>query len=950
MKAITNLRSIFLILFAGMLVLNTSSLFAFSGNYPGEPTSELLNTGEITGRIRDAQTGENLPGATVFIRGLNIGTSTDIYGSFRLRNVPAGEQTIVISYLGFETLEKPINLEIGEVYSLNATMKESFFTMGEVVITGVMRGQARAFNQQKEGENVRNIVSSEQIERFPDNNVTEAVKRIPGVSTEPLRGEAAAIMIRGLPASFHTVTINNQRVASTDATDRATNTAILNTDMVSAIEVSKTITPDMDADALSGSINLVTRRPVGDSRIFNVTAGSGYNNMSGRPQWIGSTTYGQRSGNLDWVVNGNFQKDNRATEDIRHDWGVRDFGNGNQDVLAGLRPSFYETERQRMGVSGQMEYAISNRSSLYFMGNYNNYDEYEIRNDARHGIDNGTFQSATQVTGARYEKVIREYNRITNLYSLNAGGKHDLGMATIDYNVGYSFGNFKVPLREYYAFRHADRPDYTLDISNREFAEIQIANGSVFNPNAYDRMRFRYYERRRDDARDNDLFSTVNLQIPYNLGGNNAFIKVGGKYWVKNKTREMLEQRWTSFNGNDPLTMAMFATDNDRNMIGNRYWLGGSIDWEKGKEFFNSNENLFGLDEDRMRERSDPNNYSANETVLAAYALTDMSLGALHINAGVRMEQVINSYEGNQVIFDENGNYSSTIKLKADDQNYINFFPMVNLKYQIDNLSNLRFAWTNSIARPDFEYLVPYEIVNNDNDVISQGNPNLNPSTSMNIDLMYERFLSNVGLISAGIFYKNLAQFIYNESTTISGGIYDGFRLNRPENGESAILYGLELAWQQQLTFLPGAWSGLGIYANYSYIYTEAKIIVPEERRIRLPKQAPHIFNVALSYDRGGFSGQISYAYRDTWLHNVGGSSSAPSISQVSDVFLDRFLMYSGQLDLVLSYNINRNLRVFANFNNLTNQSHQHYFYDPIYPYRNSFHSWWSNFGVRYSL
>ncbi len=910
-------------------------------------TSELDLENQLTGQISELGTGQRLAGATVYLKGSYIGTSTDMNGTFRLRNIPEGKHTLIISYLGYGTREVEVEISKGEIVNMDAELTEQFQTMGEVVITKVMRGQSRAFNLQKEAENVKNIVSSQQIERFPDNNVTEAVKRIPGISTEPLRGESARIMIRGLPASFHTVTINNQRVASTDATDRATNTAIINTDMVSSIEVSKTITPENDADALSGSINLVTRRPVGDEKIFNVTLGSGYNNMSGRPQWIGSATYGQRNDKLDWVISTNFQKDNRATEDIRHDWGVGDFGSGNQDVLAGLRPSLYETERQRMGVTGQLEYHFNTRSSVYFMGNFNNYDEYEIRNDARHGISNGKYQSADLVTGARYEKVIREYNRITNLYSLNAGGKHDLGISTIDYNIGYSFGSFNIPLREYFAFRHSDKPDYRIDISDREFGMIEFAND--FNPNAYDKMAFRYYERRRDDVKDNDLFATFNIEIPYNLG-NKSHIKAGGKFWTKTKQREMSQWRWTKYNGDQNLTMAMFAQDNDRSMIGDRYTLGGSIDWEKGKKFFNDNINDFELDEDRFRERSDPNNYTANEQIIAAYALTDNTFGRFHINAGVRMEQVLNNYDGFRVIFNDEGKYQATQAVKANDQDYINFFPMINVKYQLRPLTNFRFAYTNSIARPDFEYLVPYELVNNDNETITQGNPDLQPSTSTNIDLMFEHFLSNVGILSAGVFYKNLDRFIYNESTIISGGNNDGYRLQRPENGESAYIYGIELAWQQQLTFLPGVLSGLGIYANYSHIYSEAKIIVPEERRIRLPKQAPNIYNIALSYDRKGFSGQISYSYRDTWLHSVGGSSSAPSISQVSDVFLDRYLMHSGQLDLTLTQQITPNLRVFANFNNLTNQSHQHYFYDPIYPYRNSFHSWWSNIGIRYSL
>ncbi|SKB38269.1 TonB-dependent receptor [Alkalitalea saponilacus] len=927
-------------------VIFCSSLKAEVNPTISEISSEMDFSNEVSGRVSELGTGERLVGATVVVKDLNIGTSTDLHGSYRLRNLPEGRHTLVVSYLGYETREIELEVKDGEVINMNTDLEQRFLTMGEVLVTSVMRGQSRAFNQQKEAENVRNIVSSQQIERFPDNNITEAVKRIPGISTEPLRGEAAAIMIRGLPASFHTVTINNQRVASTDETNRATNTAIINTDMVSAIEVSKTITPDMDADALSGSINLVTRRPVGDNKVFNVTAGSGYNNMSGRPQWIGSATYGQRDGNLDWVVSANYQKDNRATEDIRHDWGVQDFGNGNQDVLAGLRPSFYETERQRMGMTGQVEYHFSPRSSIYFMGNFNNYDEYEVRNDARHGISNGTYETPDLVTGARYEKVIREYNRITDLYSLNAGGKHDIGIATVDYNIGYSYGSFDIPLREYYAFRHSDRPDYRVDISDREFGMIEFAND--FNPNDYEKMNFRYYERRNDDVKDNDLFATFNMEVPYELGRSSHF-KFGGKFWTKTKERNMSEWRWTGYNGPENLTMAMFAEDKDRNMIDNRYSLGGSIDWERGKQFFNDNINDFVLDEDRFRENSDPNNYKANERIFAAYALTDNTFGNVHVNAGVRMEQVSNTYDGFRVIFDDGGDYLATEAIKADDQNYVNFFPMLNVKYQINPLTNFRFAYTNSIARPDFEYLVPYELVNSDSETVSQGNPDLEPSTSMNLDLMFEHFLSNVGILSAGVFYKNMGNFIYNESTVITEGNNAGYRLNRPENGESAYLYGIELAWQQQLTFLPGVLSGLGVYANYSHIYSEAKIIVPEERRIRLPKQAPNIFNVALSYDRGGFSGQISYSYRDTWLHSVGGSSSAPSVSE-HNVYLDRFLMYSGQLDLTLNQQITPNLRVFANFNNLTNQSHQHYFNDPIYPYRNSFHSWWSNFGIRYSL
>ncbi len=909
--------------------------------------ADMMRGGAVTGRITDAETGEYLIGATVFIREVTIGTATDRYGSFRLNNVPEGKYIIEVSYLGFKTKEVEVEVIAGQRVTVNTSLQESFLTMGEVVVTGVMRGQARAFNVQKESGHVMNVISSEQIERFPDNNVMEAVKRIPGVAVDVGRGEADAIHIRGLPASFHSVTINNQRLASTDNETRESNIGIINSDVVSAIEVSKTITPDMDADAVSGSINLVTKMPVGEERILNLTAGSGYNRMSQQPQWIGSATYGERSNKLSWVLSANYQYDDREAEDVRHDWGVQDFGSGNVDVLAGLRPSLYQTQKRRAGATGQLEYSISERSNLYFMGTFNNFVHEEIRTDVRHGIDNGDYVSPTLVEGARYEKQSRKYRRITDLYSFNAGGQHDIGSIIIDYNVGYSYGSFDVPFREYYHFRHADKPDYNLDISNREFGQISFAND--FNPNDYEKMRVRYYEFRRDDSNDNDFYTTLNLTVPYNLAGYSAHVKFGGKYWQKNKNRDYNRRRF-SWDGDDNLTMAMFAIDEDRWMIEDRYNLYGFVNWDTGYDFFNNNRNLFKEDINRSRERSDPSYWEASETVLAGYALTDITFGKLNVNAGVRMEQVFTNYKGNRVVFDDDGDWQETVPVESDGD-YINFFPMLNLRYNIDGASNLRFAFTNTISRPeDFEWLVPFELVETEDMEMSRGNPDLEPSTSMNLDLMYEKFLANVGLLSAGVFYKNMDKFIYMENTIVSGGPYDGFLQSMPVNGESATIWGIELAWQQQLTFLPGALSGLGVYANYSYIESDAKIVIPDERRIALPQQAPHIFNIALSYDWKGFSGQISYNYRDTWLHSVGGSTSAPSISQVDDVFLDRYFKAIGQLDLVLSYNFTDNLRIFANFNNLTNQSHSHYFYDPIYPYRSSFHGWWSNMGLRYSL
>lgn len=913
-----------------------------------EDEKELVSSGTISGRITSENTGESLPGATIKIEGENLFATSDIYGSYRITNIPPGEHTVTVSYIGYESKSADVLIEENRSVKINISLPEAIVDIDEIVIRNVLLGQSRALNQQKQSESTRSIVSWQQIERFPDLSVADAVKRVPGVATDYRRGESSEILLRGLPESFHIVTMNNQRVASSDDVSRGTDAAIINSDMVSSVEIIKSITPDMDADATSGAINIVTRRPVGDERIFHLNAGSGYNYLSSKPMWIGSATYGQRTGNIDWIISGSYQKDQRAQEDIRHDWGVEDFGNGDEDVLARLTSSHYQTDRHRAGITGQLDYNINERSVLYIMGHYNNFNDYETRNETVHRIDDGDYENSGFASGGRYEKDLREQRRITNLYSLNAGGKHDLSIFTIDYNLGYSFGSYEIPLREQYVFRHNDRPDYNVDISDRQFGKVELT--SEFDPLDFGELGFRQYDRRLDDVTDNDIFTTLNFSLPYQVAGNNGLVRFGGKYWHKEKERETLQRRWNRYNGEEDLNMSMFAVDANDLIVGGRYHQAGDISWNKAKSFFDDNFDLFRLDENRARENSDPNNYRATETIVSAYALTDISFGNLSVNAGVRMEHTSNSYEGNQVVFDESGDYEATIAVESDIKSRAHFFPMINFRYTADEFSNFRLGYTHTIIRPGFDKLTPFEIVNHDRQIVSRGNPELKPSTSVNIDLMYERFLPGAGLFSSGVFYKDMADFIFIESSQVSGGEYDGYLLETPKNGESAYIYGFEIAWQQQLNFLPGFLGDFGLYTNYTYTHSDAKITVPEERRIAMPQQAPHILNLALSYDKSGFSGQLSYSFRDTWLHSVGVQDRAPSVSQIDDVYLDRYFLKSGQLDLALSYNFTGNLKIYANMNNLTGESHQQYFHDPVYPYRNQLFSWWTTFGLKYQL
>lgn len=910
---------------------------------------EAQSQRDIRGRVIDADNGQHISVVEVRLTGTRHATTTDAQGSFRFHNVAEGVYSIVFSHLGYETQTMEFVHSIAKKDILLVTMNPLSYALEAVTVVGVLKGQASALSRQKQAESIRNIVSQEQMERFPDYSVAESIRRIPGISTDYRRGEASDIMLRGLPSSFHTVTIDGQRLASTDATSRISDVSIINTDMIATLEVIKSITADMDADATSGSVNLISKKPVGDEPLFHVNIAGGYNNLSQKPLAWGGITYGRRSGNLDWVVSGSQQRDQRDVEDIRHDWSVMEFDGVEQDILARLTSSAYETERIRSAVLARLDYHINERSSLYLTGHLNHFNDYEKRSEVIYRLDDGDYETASKVKKARYERDYREQERITQLYSLRTGGRHDVNLFTMDYHLGLNYGRYEIPLRESIVFRHNKRPDYLIDISDRSFGKLELISDD-FNPTDFQSFDFRQYDRRLDDATDRDYFAAMNIGMPYNIGQYNAELIFGGKYRVQDKKRETLERRWGKYDGDKEFGLHMFAFDNDRMIVDGRYPMHGGIDWDKAKGFFDGNINDFKLDENRMRQNSDPYTYEASENLGAAYILSKVSFDNIHLNLGVRMETTSSAYTGNVVTFDESGDYSQTQEVRQDNITHTHFFPMLHLRYAPGEQTRIRASYTQTIIRPDFISLVPYSIIDNDRERISRGNPDLIPSTSQNIDLIYERYLPQSGLLSAGLFYKDMKDFIYIESTRIEGGDFDKYRQERPENGESAYIYGFEITWQQRLHFLPGLLEHFSIYANYTYSYSEAKIMEPEERRIGLPMHSPHLLNLALSYDIKGFSAQLAYRYRDTSLHSVGVQDRAPAISQVDDVFLDRFFRASNRLDMTLSYHINPRFSVYANLNNLLGGTHEQYFYDPVYPFRNSYFSWWGVTGIRFQM
>jgi TonB-dependent receptor len=377
---------------------------------------------------------------------------------------------------------------------------------------------------------------------------------------------------------------------------------------------------------------------------------------------------------------------------------------------------------------------------------------------------------------------------------------------------------------------------------------------------------------------------------------------------------------------------------NDRVFLnGPQYVPGRFVD----KEFLGGldlkNESLFDY-EDAVAEYI-TGNYQASETITAGYVMTDYQFNSkLSGIFGLRLENTNLEYRGYEFDEDEETfNQSASVS-----DNYTNLMPGAHFKYDINENRILRFAWANTIARPNYFDLVPFAIFSPENQSLQRGNPNLVPTTSMNFDLMFENYYKSVGVFTAGGFYKDVDNFIYQSTqlNVLDPQFGQLIELTRPENGGTANVYGFETSIQRQFDFLPGIWKGLGIFANYTF--TDSRTSGIEEREgdeLKLPGTARNMFNASLSFETEKLVLRVSLNHASGYIDEVGGSN-------FEDLYYDRQTF----LDVNASYAITKNWRVFAEANNLTNQPLRYYQGIRERTAQEEYYNARINFGVKFDL
>lgn len=885
--------------------------------------SAFAQTGTLRGTVRD-EIGLGLPGANVVITGTGIGTSTNVDGAFILYNLPVGDHTLEISYLGYKTIEKPFSVSEGQITILNVELEPGVVFGAEVLVLGDrLKGQAKALNQQKELMNITNIVAADQIGRFPDANIGDAMKRIPGITMQGDQGEARNIIVRGLAPQLNAVTLNGDRIPSAEGDNRNIQMDLIPSDMVQTIEVNKAVTPNMDADAIGGSVNLVTRAAPEGLRL-SATAASGLNLLTEKPIWTGGLIVGNRFANnkIGFILSASINQHDFGSDNVEGEW-----ENEVESPLTGedievdpymgeMDIRTYFVERIRRSLQGSLDFKLDDNNTIIVRGMYNWRDDWENRYRLRwrniepvfeEGTENiiGWEGEARRQTKAGLGNDRIDFRRLEDQRVVNASvsGDHLFGNLKMDWMASYSRASEERLNERYMRYELGDAIPLNTDFNNTEFPFIEAANSADADLSNWELDEI---TEENQYTEEEDINGRLDFSYPVTLGFGKGSLGFGVRARIKTKIRKNNFFEFSPTGGDfDNFADVPTADQSKDNYLAGEKYQAGSF---ATREFLGG----LNLDDPNQFEKEDapgeylPVNYEASEDVYGAYLMWNQSLSdQLSFLIGARFESTSLEYTGNEVLDEE-----QLIQQVTNTSDYSNFLPGVHLRYEVTPRTIVRAAWTNTLARPNYYDLVPYRSIIDEDEEVFAGNPSLDPTTSMNIDLMADHYFKSVGILSGGLFYKQIDDFIYVLEGTDDA---TGFDLFQPQNGGSADLFGFEVSFQRQLDFLPGIWKGLGIYLNYTYISSNAEGIRNEDGELRedvdLPGTAPNMFNASLSFETKKLVLRASLNYSDAYIDEL---ADGP--------FFDRYYDEQLFLDFNASYAITDNFRIFGEANNLTNQ------------------------------
>ena len=915
-------------------------------------------TGQIAGKVTDKATDTPLAGANVTLQGTSMGDATDLEGEYRIKNVPPGEYTLVVTYIGYEENTVPVRVQVGTTVTKNIQLVYKVVEGEEVEITAQAEGQAAAINQQLRAKTIVNVVSKARIRELPDDNVAESVGRLPGVAVRRSAGEGSRVNIRGMSPKFNSVQIDGQRIPATGqgrrlfyykgggggsqstlTEDRSVDLSVISSEAVGGIEIFKALTPEQDADAIGGAVNFVTSKArEGFHARINVIPGYiSYHNSFKNMKANATASNRFFNNNLGVLFSGAVQRADRSSDNQEVKWILR--GAGLQLSKVDLDDTIENRDRYNFNLN--FDYEWGNHSEFKFSNMYSRTDREII---------NRQFQLSLVGNDGEYNSY---WGKPTiYVYSSNLHGNHHLPFADIDWGVNYITTVDENDFNYGYGF---NQPGVfkSLDFIEEE-GPYAATNNATIDLDAWGGAPWGGGTSRRED---NNWSAQFNIQREYNLSSSlSGNIKTGAKYRRKDRSldQEGLKGRWSTF-------LKKYTADHPslkvvrENELAMSNFLGAydpgdffygdhpfpiTLDYKKPREMFKEYRNIW-----KEQIADGLNDYNAEESVTAGYLQTELNYKQrLTFLAGARYEYVNNTYTAikrtdiAEDYFDDSKNeITGSFEDTTATRQYGEWFPQFHLKYSIlqDKFSNkgldVRLAYTKSISRPDFLMLSPKYHRSDGKDLIEKGRTDVKPTTAWNYDVFLTGY-SNLGMLTIGGFYKDLDNvvFLYARKARPSDKAPNRYQIVNPQNSDKDNkVWGYEIEFQPNMTWLPSPFDGIVIYGNYSQInskvyypwtfyewnpetFTQTKI--DSTRKNKLPGQADNLVNISLGYEKGPFSARFSYYFQDETLEWIGEN-------ELIDGWVDEY----ARLDFSATYNVTRSFTVVLNLNNINNRHDRTY-------------------------
>jgi len=899
------------------------------------PSILLAQTGALKGRVFDKNTNEPLIGANVIFERTSLGAASDFDGNYLVRGVPVGNYSVKVSYIGYVAVTQDIEIVQNRTLDFDFFLEPQTLSGETVVITAQAEGQLQAINQQLSSRSIKNVVSSERIQQLPDESAATALSRLPGLSLM----DGDKVVIRGIQSKMNVVLVNGVQLPSTDVQDRSTNLGFISSNMLAGIEVVKAITPDMDANAIGGVVNLrLMEAPKG---FHYDVMGQGVYNTQDRTadnyKFWGSASTRFLDDKLGVFVQGNVSRSNAGNDAANASY--ERLGTGSDlpwgQATYGMRSFVYADELnivENYGGSIILDYVLPKGKLI-------------LQNTIAH----------TNNDLARYRDILdlyetkRTYTVTRDIHSKNLlinalQAEYTFGSVKTELGLSHSFSDKDTDLRygdpgENFGFKSQGVAPYADYTASRLYLTPEDVYKIELRPDDWEIAEIYAWAGTRSEAFKQNLYNAnLDFTIPVSFAtGLSGEFKLGGKM-IHSVRENDLEREYCRITepqnnqgaadflrsiGQDPNVTLKFKNFRDSDYKRGEYFLSGDynmqnvVDLERLDEFMRLSPPQWRPG--RHITDSERNDFDGKETFAAGYFMGDFNIGTrLNIIAGLRYEHYNMNYNANFVYVthsvDGVGRLYDT--LNTVNRNDVNIFPNAHLRYKVTDWFDVRFAYTNSISRPDYQAILP-RIYFEPGGGGNAGNTKLKPSLSQNFDLFLSFYNNHIGLFTVGGFYKKMTDVFYQTNfyyqnlsywdvsfpsleTFNALGLTQSNQKPSPStiitsyvnNPHPAYVRGFEVEWQTNFWYLPSPFNYMVLNVNYTRVWSDMDyqqirntaipfregtriryeyVTTDTVRNARLIHQGDHIVNVALGIDYKDFSARISFNMQGDVITTVGG-------------------------------------------------------------------------------